>query len=73
MTTTLLHINHAMDQQTRQQLCDSFAAHGVRCDNAHPSAKAQLLFVCYDEAHTAPNQLVQIAATAGHPVQLIDM
>lgn len=73
MTTTLLHLNHNMDQETRQQLCASFAEHGVYCDSAHPSAKAQLIFVSYDERHTAPNQLIQIAATAGHPVHLVDM
>ncbi|MBE0511378.1 MAG: hypothetical protein IBX49_11755 [Gammaproteobacteria bacterium] len=73
MTTTLLHLNHSMDQETRQQLCASFAEHGVYCDSTHPSTKAQLMFVSFDEHQTAPSQLIQIAATAGHPVHLVDI
>ena len=73
MHTTMLHIAHPLDNETRQQLCATFHQHGVDCDVRRHSAKPQLLFVSYDDRLTAPSEITQIAASAGHVAHLVDM
>ncbi len=72
MLTTMLHIPHPLDDETHSQLCAAFEDHEAHCSDK-PSTKAQLLFVDYDEQVTAPARLVEIAASAGYPAQVVDL
>ena len=73
MRTTMLHITHELDNETRQQLCATFHQYGVECSQRKPSAKPQLMFVDYDEKQTAPTELVRLAMDAGYPAQVVDI
>lgn len=73
MRETMLHFDHALSAEARDQLCRTYGAQGIRCDTAIRSAKPHLMFVAYDESRAAPHDLVHIAAAAGYPAQVVDL
>lgn len=73
MRETMLHFTHAINDEDRRKLCSALETRGGNCNIGIRSTKPHLLFVAYDENRIVPRDLVQIAAEAGHRVQLVDL
>ena len=73
MRETMLHFDEVLTEDARKRLCSALREEGVNCDAAKASNKPHLLFLAYDQSHTAPHDLTRIAARAGFVARLVDL
>ncbi|EGV28432.1 hypothetical protein ThidrDRAFT_3797 [Thiorhodococcus drewsii AZ1] len=72
-TDVMLHIEEALDSETKQQLVARLAEQLGVSGETHHSEKPHLLFFPTDPVHAPPHRVLAAVREQGYQVQIVDL